>query len=80
MPPRRAPIPESFQANLEAGRLLANSISSGMIKKDDRAAAWKSHPTYCKVFSPLDPEIFRKRFKKLITEKYGSGSKLKNSN
>ncbi len=57
-------------ANPDAARLLANLVATGTIKPKDKAADWKYHPNYSVVFSVIETEKFRKRFKKLVNEKY----------
>ena len=78
MPPRKRPVHDSLAANPDAARLLQNLITSGTVQPNDRASEWKNHPVYSKIFAPIDTEKFRKRFKKLLEEKYTAPNNQKN--
>ena len=70
MPPRRAqPKPDSMAAHPAACRLLANLISSGVVKTGDKAKKWRLHPNYKTIFQGIDQEKFRKKFVQLLKER-----------
>ena len=69
--PAHNPKPDSFNANLEAARLLTSLFTKGIISKGDKARKWHKHPTYSSQFSSIAMEKFRKRYTQLYTEKFG---------
>lgn len=73
-PKRKNPHADSIAANPRAARILAQLVATGAVKPADKAADWYQNKQYAAIFSPCDPEKFRKRFKKLVDEKYGEST------
>ena len=75
MPPKRKnALPDSIAANPAGSRTLTRLIAIGVIKPGDKAQSWYKHPDHCQAFAPIHPDKFRKRFRKLMSEKYGPGT------
>ena len=65
------PLPDSRAANPAASRTLTRLIATGVIKSGDKPYSWFKHPQHARAFAPIHTEKFRKRFRKLISKKYG---------
>lgn len=77
-PKRNQPQPDSLAAHPAASRTLTRLVATGAIQAGDKPQTWYKHPQHARAFAPVHPEKFRKRFRKLITEKYGTSSKKGN--
>ena len=69
-PKRKSTLPDSLAAHPAALRTLSRLVAAGAIKISDKPQAWYKHPQHFQAFATIHPEIFRKRFRKLVTEKY----------
>ena len=75
MPPKRKNVlPDSIAENPAGSRTLTRLIATGVIKPGDKPQVWYKHPDHCQAFAPIHSDKFRKRFRKLMSEKYGTGT------
>ena len=69
---RKNPYPDSLAANPAAPRTLTRLVATGVIKQGDKPQHWYKHPQHARAFASFHSDKFRKRFGKLLTEKYGT--------
>eukprot|EP00171_Calliarthron_tuberculosum_P003541 IDg3541t1 len=69
---RKGPQADSLAANPKASQTLTNLVATGQIKASDGMKEWYNNPKYATLFAPIHIEKFRKRYKKLLSDKYGS--------
>ena len=71
LPIRKNPLLDSLAARPAASRTLGRLVATGAINESGKPQTCYKHPQLCQAFAPIHHEKLRKRFKKLVTEKYG---------
>ena len=75
-PKRRGPASDSLAANPRAALALDQLFSTDTVREGDKASIWYNDKGLQKIFATVDPENFRKRYKKLYDAKFSADANL----